>query len=123
MTTTRQPPHPTLTRKQSLDGVPILNTGVSSTNNAETQTIIISVRKLRGTGFFSRFQPAVSERRVKLDATGSFVFGQIDGRRSTRDIIGAFARQYTVNRREAELSCVAFLKSLVHRGVISIAIP
>ena len=43
-------------------------------------------------------------------------------RRTTLEIIEKFAGHYRLNRREATLSTVEFLKSLVKRGVISILI-
>ncbi len=70
----------------------------------------------------ARFQPPVFERRVTLDELGTFVLRQIDGRRSTRAIVDGFAARYQVSRRQAELSCVEFIRSLAARQVISILI-
>ena len=113
---------PHLDRRQSLSGVPVLNEGVR-VDDANPDRLVLTVRRVRGTGILARFQPPVMERRVKLDELGSFVFRQIDGARSTRQIVERFARHHRVNRREAELSCVAFLKSLAGRNVVYIAIP
>ena len=76
----------------------------------------------RGGGFLARFQPPVLERNVRLDAIGGFVFKLINNERNTQEIINMFLVKYRVNRREATLSVVDFLKSLVKRGIISIAI-
>ncbi|MBU4199738.1 MAG: PqqD family protein [Verrucomicrobia bacterium] len=84
--------------------------------------VVITVRLKRRGGFLSRFQPPVLERVIKLDELGSFVFLQVDNRKTTLDIIDAFVSRFRVNRREATLSTVSFLKSLVQRGVISIAV-
>jgi len=62
------------------------------------------------------------ERHIKLDELGTFVIGQIDGKKTVRKIINAFAKHYKLNRRESELSCVAFIKSLTTRNVISVVI-
>lgn len=62
------------------------------------------------------------ERNVRLDEIGGFVFKLIDNRRNTLEIIDIFLAKYRVNRREATLSIVGFLKSLVKRGIVSIAI-
>lgn len=83
---------------------------------------MINTKTIRGKGFLSRFQPPVLERNAKLDEIGGFVFKQIDNRRSTLEIIDIFQEKYRVNRREATLSVVEFFKSLVKRGIISIAI-
>ena len=73
-----------------------------------------------GTGFLDRFRPPVMEKRHTLDELGSFVVGRIDGRRNVKCIIDDFVERYRVNRREAELSVVAFLKMLMHRHIVSI---
>ena len=110
---------PTIDRRRSLEGIPTVNEGASvTTTDAGTDTITITVK--RGHGFLARFQPPVMERRVRLDELGTFVFRQIDGRRDARAIVALFVARYRVNRREAELSCIQFLKMLAGRQVISI---
>lgn len=112
---------PPLDRRQSLASVPVLNEGVSS-REGDAARIIVTIRQRRRSGFIGRFQPPVLERTVKLDELGSFVFRQIDNSKNTGAIIDAFSDRYKINRREATLSTVEFLKSLVKRGVISIAV-
>ena len=119
-TKSQSQPYP-IDRRRSLAGIPVLNPGVA-VNDANPKRIKVTVRVKRGGNFFSHFLPPVLERNVKLDELGSFVLSQVDGEKSTRDIIDAFIDHYRVNRREAELSCVEFLKSLAIRRVISIAI-
>lgn len=104
-----------------MDGVPILNENVSSRND-NTGRLVINIRMKRGNGFLDRFRPPVLERNVKMDEIGAFVFKLIDNRRSTLDIIEIFLEKYKLNRREAVLSIVNFLKSLTKRGIVSIAI-
>ena len=117
----RKKPEP-LDRETSLRGIPVLNEGVTS-REREDGRLRVCVRIARKSGgVFVRFLPPVFERNVNLDELGSFVFRQIDGNKSTRDIIKAFVKEFRVNRREAELSCVHFLRSLAQRRVISIAI-
>lgn len=112
---------PAIDRRQSLDGVPVLNENVSYRDD-ESGRVVINVKNRRGTGLLARFQPLVLERNVRLDEIGGFVFKLIDNRRSTLDIIELFIEKYRVNRREAALSVVNFLKLLAKRNVISIAI-
>ncbi|MGI6087644.1 MAG: PqqD family protein [Kiritimatiellia bacterium] len=64
----------------------------------------------------------MSERKIRLDELGGYVFKLVDQQRTTLEIIEKFAGHYRLNRREATLSTVEFLKSLVKRGVISILI-
>ena len=110
-----------LDRRRSLASVPVLNEGVSC-REGDASRIIITIRQRRRPGFMGRFQPDILERTVKLDELGGFVFRQIDNHKKTSEIIDAFRDRYQINRREATLSTVEFLKSLVKRGVISIAV-
>lgn len=112
---------PAVDRRQSLDGIPVLNENVSYERD-ESGRVVIKVKLQRRGGLLARFQPPVMERNVRLDEVGGFVFGLIDNRRSTFEIIDLFLARYRVNRREAALSVVDFLKSLIKRGVISVAI-
>jgi len=99
----------------------VLNEGVTFVDS-NPERVVITIRLKRRDGFLTRFQPPVIERVVKLDQLGSFVFRQIDSKKTTLEIINVFVSHYQVNRREATLSTVSFLKSLVKRGVISIAV-
>lgn len=113
---------PTLDRETSLRAVPVLNPGVEIIDR-EDGGVCLRVRIPRqSTGWMARFLPPVFERNIQLDELGSFVVRQIDGRRTTRDIIDAFTAQYRLNRREAELSCTRFLRSLAERRAVSIAV-
>jgi len=108
-------------RRQSLDGIPVLNEQISCEND-KTGRLVVNIKLKRGNGFLARFQPPVLERNVRLDEIGGFVFKLIDNQRSTLEIINMFLSKYCVNRREATLSVVDFLKSLVKRGIVSIVI-
>jgi len=108
-------------RRQSLDGIPVLNEQISCEND-KTGRLVVNIKLKRGNGLLARFQPPVLERNVRLDEIGGFVFKLIDNQRSTLEIINMFLSKYCVNRREATLSVVDFLKSLVKRGVVSIVI-
>ena len=112
---------PLIDRRRSLTGIPVVNNGVATTEVAPGRIDIVA-RRPRGKGFLARFQPAVLERTVKLDEMGTFVYRQIDGRRDVLAIIDIFMGRHRTNRREAELSVAAFLKSLAERRVISIVI-
>lgn len=108
-------------RRQSLAGVPVVNENVKIDDRNE-EKIVVSVTTARGNGFLDRFKPAMLTSRVELDELGSFGLSLIDGKKSVTQIIDAFVERYRVNRREMELSVVAFMKSLIQRRVISILI-
>ena len=111
---------PKIDRRQSLAGIPMLNSGVRIDPGAERDSLVVTLR--RGSGFLARFQPAVMERVIKLDELGTFVLRQIDGRRTVLSIVDAFTDRFRTNRRESELSTVTFLRSLAERRAISIII-
>lgn len=104
-----------------MESIPVFNQGMSFVES-EPGRVVITVRLKRRPGWLGRFQPSVLERVIKLDELGTFVFRQVDNHKATREIIDAFVSRFKVNRREATLSTVSFLKSLVQRGVISIAV-
>jgi hypothetical protein len=112
---------PALDRRRSLAGIPVVNPGVTS-EEIEAGRLRLTARFPRGTGLLARFQPPVLERSVKLDELGAFVFRLIDGRRSVLEIVDLFAARYRANRREAELSVAAFVRSLAERRMISVVI-
>jgi hypothetical protein len=112
---------PSIDRRQSLMGVPVVNPGVRWKEEREG-VLLVTIPVRRGGGFLGRFQSASWNKRIRLDPLGSFVLEQIDGKRNALDITDAFIERFKVNRREAELSIVAFLKSLLERHIISIAI-
>lgn len=114
-------PQAQIDRRQSLDGIPVLNEQVCCTSD-QTGRLMVNIKLKRGKGVIARFQPPVLERNLKLDELGGFVFKQIDNQRSTLEIIELFLAKYRVNRREATLSIVDFLKSLVKKGAVSIVI-
>ena len=117
----RKQPPPPIDRRLSLAGVPVVNPGVRADHSRPGETVL-TIPLHRGGGWLARFQPAIMERTVRLDELGSFVCGLIDGQMTTQAIIDAFIARYRVNRREAELSCVEFLKSLARKQAISIVI-
>ena len=102
-------------------GIPVLNEQVSCEND-QAGRLVINVKIKRADGLLGRFQPPVLERKVRLDEIGEFVFKLIDNQRSALEIIELFLAKYRINRREATLSVVEFLKSLVKRRIVSIVI-
>jgi hypothetical protein len=112
---------PTLDRRQSLQGVPVLNPGVTWKERTDG-SLVVSIKVGRSPGVLGLFQPKMSEKRIELDVLGSFVLMQIDGEKTALQITEAFVARFKVHRREAELCIVSFLKSLLKRCIISIAI-
>ena len=114
---------PVLDRRQALAGVPEFNSHVKCSENGGTGTLTLVVTMKRRADFLGKFQPKSWERNIELDELGSFVAGLIDGKRTALEIVEAFVTRFKINRREAELCTMQFLKSLIERNVISVAVP
>lgn len=113
-----------LDRARSLQGIPVLTEHVEIENAYTNERGMVLLSRLpRGRGWLSRFGPPVIERRLELDELGAFVVRNIDGKTDVARIVTFFRERYRVSVREAELSVVAFLKSLIKRGVVAIVIP
>jgi hypothetical protein len=102
--------------------VPVLNEGVTFAEEPGSGRLVLTVRQSRPRRWLGRGSLTMSERKIRLDELGGYVFKLVDQQRTTLEIIEKFAGHYRLNRREATLSTVEFLKSLVKRGVISILI-
>ena len=105
--------------RDTLHSVPALTeTAVIEPAGADLVTVKIKVP--RGLGFFERFRPPVIEKKFELDELGTYVIGLIDGKRTILDLVNAFEAHYRVNRREAELAVVSFMKMLMQKKIIQV---
>ncbi len=108
-------------RRRSLAGIPILHDNVKILESPEG-TITLQLRLGRGHSIMDLFRPAVTERKYELDEFGSFVVKEIQRRKTVLDIIQSFERRFRMSHREAELGVVAFIKILMKRSVLSVAV-
>lgn len=108
-------------RRESLSGVPILNSNVSIEQKANGVPAL-RARITRGTSFLERLRPTVNNRSYELDEFGAFVVRQMDNQKTVLEIINAFEKAFGMSRREAELGVVAFLKMLMKRNLVSVVI-
>jgi len=58
--------------------------------------------------------------KLQLDALGSAVWEMIDGERSLRRIVAAFAAAHQLEAREAEMAVTQFVRELGRRGLIGL---
>lgn len=61
-------------------------------------------------------------RKFELDPLGAEVWRMADGRATVREMIEAFAASHQLNLRESEVSMLAYLRTLVSRSIMVIAI-
>ena len=62
------------------------------------------------------------DKTFELDGFGRFVWDQIDGQTPVSTIIRRLSEQKHLNLRVAETSTVAFLKTLLRRGLIAMPV-
>ena len=65
----------------------------------------------------------VQTRRLQLDTLGTAAWRLLDGRRTVAGVVRAFAREFQLHPREAEVSVTRFLKELGKRGLIGLKAP
>ena len=118
----RQRDNASIDRRQSLAGVPVLNTGVTLDRTDGGNAYLQAVRTRGARGWMDRFRPRVDERRYELDEFGTFVVGMMDGHRTVLEIVDRFQASFGMSRRESELGVVAFIKSLMQRSLLSVGL-
>lgn len=112
-----------LTREQSRKAVPVKNQSVEEKRTEEGQVVLYLPRKeRRWIKVLSKLVFVPKGRKVALDELGTAVWDWLDGETNVEQVIKKFADKYRLSKREAELSVVAYLKSLVKRGLIGIAV-
>jgi len=115
----RQP----LTREQSLKSVPIKNRDVEETPTESGQVILYLPRSnVWWVKVLSKIFYIPKGRKVALDELGTTLWNWFDGKATVGQLIKKFAEEYRLTRREAELSVVAYMKTLTRRGLIGIAV-
>lgn len=65
----------------------------------------------------------VQTRRLQLDTLGTAAWRLLDGERTVAAVVRAFAREFQLHPREAEVSVTRFLKELGKRGLIGLKAP
>lgn len=113
----------TLTRNHALECVPVRNPQITEQENDKGELFLSYQVRVRP--WFQNIVQKITGRaediiwrKLQLDALGATVWGMIDGRRKTREIIDDFQKLHQLNRREAEISVTTFLKELGKRGLI-----
>jgi hypothetical protein len=60
-------------------------------------------------------------RKLELDSVGSFVWQAANGERSVRELIWLLAAEYKLNRKDAEVALLEFLRQLSARNLMAFA--
>ena len=115
---------PKLTRGQSLQAVPVLNSLITIERTGEGHAMLnLPRRRTSVVRLLSKLFRLPPYRRIELDEPGTYTVELCDGTKSVGEIIVLFAKRFKLNRREAEVSMHSYLKGLAKRGIIGFAIP
>ena len=73
-------------------------------------------------GWRARFLrvPRNVTKTFELDELGKLVWDACDGTASVQQVIRKLASRYNLNEREAEVATLAFLRTLMRKGLIGI---
>jgi len=63
------------------------------------------------------------KRTIALDEVGTFVWQMIDEGKTVDAMIGKLAGHYKLNRREAEASLIAYLRTLAKKNLVGFEVP
>lgn len=115
---------PDLNREQAFGARPVLNQMISIDYDADGNAILSIPRKR--TKMIKRLAKVFSippYKKIELDELGTFVVDLCDGDHTVREIIDGFAEHFQLNRREAEVSMINFLKTLAKKGIVAFVLP
>jgi hypothetical protein len=112
-----------LSREKSLSSIPVRNQAIEEERADDGNVrLVIPRREDWWVRAAARFFYVPQRRRVTLDEIGSFVWELCDGEHDVRQIIRALAERYKLHRKEAEVSVVAYLRTLAKRRFIAVAV-
>jgi len=116
---------PKVSRQELLDVVPLRNPEARVEELDDGRIILrIPVRPRRIVRWLVRDDPdSPTLRSFELDPLGKQVWELCDGKLSVRRLIQRFAKANKLNLREAEVSMLAFLKTLTSRALVLLPDP
>jgi len=116
---------PELTRETSLKSMPVRNPDLKVKREQNgAVTLHVPFRPPRWARFLSKLlRMEDAERRISLDEIGTFVWDMCDGETTVRAMIARFTDKHKLNRKEAEVSMVEYLRTLAKKGLIGIIVP
>ena len=120
----KKPQGPSISRADALNRIPIKNRLISE-NRLETGEVIlnypVTMRPLFA-GLIKRFggpEVQTQMKKLQLDELGTSVWDLMDGKRTVRQLVNAFAGKHRLEPREAEVSVTQFMRELGRRGLIA----
>jgi hypothetical protein len=113
---------PTLPRGETLALKPIRNPVVTweRPEGDETAEMLLRVprRQDRLVNLLVRWLPTPTHKTIELDEFGAAIWERCDGVYTMQDLVSYVSQTHKLNRRQAEVSVLAFLKMLAQRHLV-----
>ena len=114
---------PPLPRRELLRAKPVRTEKLTSEENSDGEIVLgIPRRNTWWIDTMSRMFYVPSRRTVVLDRIGSFLWGLCDGQNTVDHVISTIRTEYKLERKEAEVSTLTYLKQLTEKGLIGLAV-
>jgi len=115
---------PQLTKDDLLASRPVLNQAVKW-YLTEEQVIQIDIprRETWWVNLLSKVIYTPEKRTIALDEVGTSVWKMIEEHKTVSTMIKELAKQFKLNRREAEASLVAYLRTLAKKKLVGFEVP
>ncbi|MBM3262888.1 MAG: PqqD family protein [candidate division Zixibacteria bacterium] len=115
---------PPLDRRDLLRARPLRNSRLSWEKMDDGEVMIsIPRRNTWWVGLMARIFYVPSRRTIVLDKIGSSVWTRCDGEHTVESLISLMREEYKLERKEAEVSTLTYLKQLMEKGLIGFAVP
>ena len=115
---------PQLTKEDLLASRPVLNQAVKwYLNDEQVIQIEIPRRDVWWVKALAKLFYTPEKRTIALDEVGTKVWQMAERRMTVRAMIGQLAKEYRLNRREAEASLIAYLRTLAKKNLIGFEVP
>ena len=114
-----------ISKSTQLAAVPVRNEALTVERNDRGEVVIVIHRNH---GALKRalariFVVPLVDKRIELDEPGTFVWDMCDGKTDIATIVRRLAERYKLERKEAEVSVLNYLKQMARRRFVGIAVP
>jgi hypothetical protein len=115
---------PQLTKDDLLASRPVLNQAVKwYLNDEDVIQIDIPRRETWWISLLSKVIYTPQKRTIALDEVGTSVWQMIEEHKTVNNMIKQLAKEFKLNRREAEASLIAYLRTLAKKKLVGFEVP
>ena len=119
----KQPKAPPIPVEVILASKPLRNPAIEWEKNERGEVVVKVKVEPSQPGLFSGFVREPRERKIVLDAVGSYVWELMDGERTVDEIADLLVQRFKFHKREAQMSLLAYLQMLAERGLVTLIAP